>query len=111
MARTAAATGLVTLALVAQRLRGGGIHLQAAWTAELGRGGPVSSIGAPVSEPAGPGMVVVKIPVTFEHGELTVIVSVHDAGWITGIQLAPASAAQPTGPRWSSCSATAWAAP
>lgn len=73
--------------------------LQAAWAAELGRRGPVTSVGAPVSEPAGPGAgVVVKIPVICERGELTVLVSVADAGWLTGIQLAPASAAGPTGP-------------
>jgi dienelactone hydrolase len=72
--------------------------LQAAWTVELGRHGPVASVGAPTSEPAGPGMAVVKIPVTFERGQLTVVVSVADAGWLTGIQLAPASAAQPTEP-------------
>ncbi|MDQ2883214.1 MAG: DUF3887 domain-containing protein [Actinomycetota bacterium] len=72
--------------------------LQAAWAAEVGRRGPVCAIGTPVSEPAGPGMVVVKMPVTFEHGELTVMVAVDDAGWLAGIQLAPASAAQPVGP-------------
>ena len=72
--------------------------LQAAWAAEIGRHGPVTSIGTPVSEPAGPGGVLVRIPVTFERGELTVIVSATDSGWLTGIQLAPATAAQPTAP-------------
>jgi uncharacterized protein len=72
--------------------------LQAAWAAEIGRRGPVTSVGTPVSEPAGPGGVLVKIPVTFERGELTVIVSVADAGWLTGIQLAAASAAEPARP-------------
>jgi hypothetical protein len=69
--------------------------LQVGWVAELGRLGPVSCVGAPVSELAGPGQVVVKIPLTCERGELTVAVSVGDAGWLTGLQLAPASAAQP----------------
>lgn len=72
--------------------------LQAAWAAELGRKGPVSSVGTPVSEPAGAGAVVVKIPVTCERGALTVMVSVHEGGWLTGIQLAPPSAAEPTAP-------------
>jgi uncharacterized protein len=74
--------------------------LQAAWEAELSRRGPVISIGTPVSEPAGPvaGMVVVRIPVTCQRGELTVLVSVGDGGWLAGIQLAPASAAEPTRP-------------
>lgn len=42
--------------------------LQAAWEAELARQGPVSFVGAPVSEPAGPGGAVVKIPVTCQRG-------------------------------------------
>jgi dienelactone hydrolase len=72
--------------------------LQAAWAAELGRHGPVASIGTPVIEPAGAGMVAVKVPVAFEHGELTLVVSADEAGWLTGLQLAPASAAKPTEP-------------
>jgi uncharacterized protein len=72
--------------------------LQAAWAAKLGRQGPVSSVGAPLSEPAGAGVVVVKVPVTCERGALTLVVSVHESGWLTGIQLAPASAAQPIAP-------------
>src|SRR6266542_4361904 len=73
--------------------------LQAGWAAELGRRGPVSSVGAPVIEPAGPGAgVVVKIPVTCERGKLTLVVSVSDEGWLTGVQLAPASAAEPVRP-------------
>jgi dienelactone hydrolase len=72
--------------------------LQAAWAAELGRRGPVSAVGTPVSEPAGAGVVLVKIPVTCERGALTMVVSVHEWGWLTGIELAPAGAAEPTGP-------------
>jgi dienelactone hydrolase len=72
--------------------------LQAAWAAEIGRRGPVTSVGTPVSEPAGPGLTVVRIPVTFERGEMTVIVSVTDDGWLAGIQLAPVSAAEPARP-------------
>ncbi len=72
--------------------------LQAAWEAELARRGPVSSVGAPVTEPAGPGGAMVKIPVTCQRGELTVLVSVSGEGWVTGLQLAPASAAGPARP-------------
>jgi uncharacterized protein len=72
--------------------------LQAAWAAELDRHGRVTSVGAPVSEPAGPGIVAVRIPVTFEHGELAVVMAVTEDGWLTGIQLLPASAAGPTQP-------------
>ena len=69
--------------------------IHAAWAAELGRRGQVASIGAPVSEPAQGGVVVVKVPVRCDHGELTVLISVTEAGQLTGIQLAPASAAEP----------------
>lgn len=114
MANSPVATGLAVLEM-AQAGRFAEIHdmyapplramvpaeaLQAAWEAELGRRGPVTSVGVPVSEPAGPGagVVVVKVPVTCERGALTVLVSVSDAGWLAGLQLAPASAAEPAGP-------------
>jgi uncharacterized protein len=69
--------------------------LRAAWSAEIGRHGRVTSVGAPVSEPTGVGAVEVKIPVTFARGELAVVMAVTEDGWLTGIQLLPASAAQP----------------
>ncbi len=72
--------------------------LEAAWSAGMAKSGPVASVGVPVSEPAGPGGVVIKIPVTCEHGEFALVVSVSDEGWIYGLQLAPASAVQPTKP-------------
>jgi uncharacterized protein len=72
--------------------------LEAAWAAELGRLGQVVSAGEPAAEPGSAGTADVKIPVTFEHGELTLVVSVTGAGWLTGIQLLPASAAQPAQP-------------
>jgi len=72
--------------------------LQAAWTAEIAQRGPVTAVGEPVSEPAGPGGVLVKIPVSFERGEVTVVISLAEGGWLTGIQLAPASAAEPAAP-------------
>jgi dienelactone hydrolase len=72
--------------------------LKVAWTTELGRHGPVASVGVPVSEPAHAGVIVVKVPVTCARGELTLVVSVDEAGMLAGLQLAPASAAQPAGP-------------
>ena len=66
--------------------------LQMAWAAELDRRGRVTSIGSPVAEPAGPGMVVVKVPVTGERGDLTVVVSVHESGFLTGIRTGATSA-------------------
>jgi len=72
--------------------------LQAAWDAELARNGAVASAGPPVSEAAGPGTAVVRIPVTYERGTLTLVVSVSGGRWLTGLQLAPASAAEPVAP-------------
>jgi dienelactone hydrolase len=72
--------------------------LQAAWTAEVDRHGPLTSVGAAVSDPAGPGGTLVKIPVGFQRAEMTVVVSVDDTGWLTGIQLASAEAARPAEP-------------
>jgi dienelactone hydrolase len=74
--------------------------LRAAWEAELARSGQVASVGVAVTEPAGPGGgVLVKVPVTFERGALTVAVGVAgEEDWITGIQLLPASAAEPVLP-------------
>ena len=40
--------------------------------------GPVAAVGAPVSEPAGNGLVRVSIPVVGERGGLTVVVSVDE---------------------------------
>jgi uncharacterized protein len=72
--------------------------LQAAWVAELSRRGPIRAVGAPVSEPARHGSAVVKIPVTCEREDFTLLVSVTEAGWLGGLQIAPASAAQPAAP-------------
>jgi uncharacterized protein len=73
--------------------------LRAAWEGELAKHGPVASVGTPVIEPAGPGAALVKVPVRFEHGALTVAVGLAgEQGWITGIQLLPPSAAEPQAP-------------
>lgn len=72
--------------------------LQAAWDAEIGRQGAVTSVGEPVAEPGRAGVVVVKVPVTCERGGLTVVVSVSEAAVLAGLQLAPLAAAAPTPP-------------
>lgn len=43
-------------------------------------------------------VTAVKVPVDFEHGALTVVVSAAASGDLTGIQLAPAAAAEPIAP-------------
>jgi dienelactone hydrolase len=73
--------------------------LRAAWQAATATTGPVSALGPPVTETPGPGTVLVKVPVTFERGTATVAVGLTaEDGWITGIQLLPASAAEPAAP-------------
>ena len=73
--------------------------LQAAWESEIVKNGPVSSVGTPVTEAAEHGTVTVKVPVDFARGPLTVVVALAgEQQWITGIQILPASAAEPTTP-------------
>ena len=54
--------------------------LQAAWAAEISRASAVTGAGTPVSEQAGPGVTMVKIPVTTEHGAFTLLATVSDQG-------------------------------
>jgi hypothetical protein len=72
--------------------------LQAGWDSEVGKLGAITAVGTPVTEPAGPGLTAVKIPVTGENGALTVIVAVTADCWLAGVQLAAASAAGPAEP-------------
>jgi dienelactone hydrolase len=68
--------------------------LEGAWDAAEAAHGPVVSVGVARCDPASPG-VVVKVPVIFERGELTLAVSVTASGELTGLQLAPVSNSQP----------------
>jgi dienelactone hydrolase len=72
--------------------------LEAAWSAELERLGPLTAVGVPLREPAGAGAIVVKVPVTCERGALVVVLSLTAAGMLGGIQLAPPAAAEPIAP-------------
>jgi len=76
--------------------------LRAAWDAEVAKNGQVSALGTPLTEAAGPGTVLVKVPVTFERATATLTVGLAgeegEGPWITGIQLLPASAAAPVTP-------------
>jgi dienelactone hydrolase len=67
--------------------------IRAAWEAEIGRHGAVRSVGPPVSEDA-----LVRVPVTFERGAVTILISIADHTWLTALQVAPADAAQPMRP-------------
>ncbi|MGN9845873.1 serine aminopeptidase domain-containing protein [Nonomuraea sp. H19] len=66
--------------------------LQVAWVAEMGKRGPVSAVGEPVSEQAGAGLVRVSVPVTCERGALTVVVAVDHDGMLHDLLLAAAAA-------------------
>jgi uncharacterized protein len=65
--------------------------LQIGWAGEISGAGPVSAVGEPTSEPAKAGLVRVSVPVTCEHGGLTVVMSVDDAGMLHGLRLAPSA--------------------
>ncbi|MFI7635019.1 alpha/beta hydrolase family protein [Nonomuraea sp. NPDC049400] len=76
--------------------------LRAAWAAETGGKGPVSAVGEPVSEPIQAGLVRVSVPVTCEHGGLTVVMAVDDAGLLNGLRFAPADLAEWAPPSYAS---------
>jgi dienelactone hydrolase len=86
-------------ALFAPRLRAAvsAETLRIGWTQEMARIGPVSAVGEPASEPAREpglaGLVRVRVPVTGERGELTVVMSVDETGQMHGLRLAAAAAA------------------
>ncbi|MGC0421898.1 alpha/beta fold hydrolase [Embleya sp. AB8] len=72
--------------------------LRAAWATETGTKGPILEIGRPTTEPHGPNLVRVSVPVTCEHGGLTVVMSVDDTGMLHGLRLAPPATASWTPP-------------
>jgi dienelactone hydrolase len=72
--------------------------LQAAWDAEVAQLGPVVTVGNPSGEPAGADVFVVKVPVRFERGELTLTVSMTATGELAGLQLMPADVSHPSIP-------------
>ncbi|MEW1844870.1 alpha/beta fold hydrolase [Nonomuraea angiospora] len=73
--------------------------LQVAWESQLSRIGAISAVGTPISEPPPESsvtasgkaeLVKVSVPVTYERGGLTVVMSVDETGLLQGLQLAPA---------------------
>ena len=71
---------------------------QAAWSTVVDTHGPLVATGAPIAEPGPQEMTVVKILLTFERGAQALIVTVDPTGALAGLQLAPASAAEPVEP-------------
>jgi uncharacterized protein len=72
--------------------------LRSAWAARTGPLGEVVSVGAPVSEPATPGVVRVRLPVIAQHGAFTLIAQVADDGWLAGLEIAAAAEAEAVQP-------------
>jgi hypothetical protein len=72
--------------------------LKAAWDAEVAQLGPVVSVGHPSSQPKDAHIVVVTVPVRFERGDLTLVVSVIASGELAGLQLVAADASKPPVP-------------
>jgi dienelactone hydrolase len=72
--------------------------LRAAWGAELEKHGPVRAVGTPVADPPASGGVLVRVPVTFERGRASLLVTVTGTGWVTGVQPAGSDAARPLEP-------------
>jgi dienelactone hydrolase len=72
--------------------------LRAVWSTEMQRRGALTDVGTPVAERVQPDGALVTIPVTFERGAATVLVSVTDAGWVAGIQFGPPGTAEPAQP-------------
>jgi len=73
--------------------------LRAEWEGELAQHGPLTGVGTPLTEPAGPGVTTAKIPLTFEGAEQVVAIGLAgEENWIIGIQFLPAGAAEPAAP-------------
>jgi hypothetical protein len=69
--------------------------LRAAWSAEVERLGPLTTIGTPVAERAVGDARAVRVPLIFERGALTLVLSLIEGSGLTGLQLAPAADAEP----------------
>ncbi|MEV4225036.1 alpha/beta hydrolase [Nonomuraea sp. NPDC049725] len=61
--------------------------VRAAWTGAIAERGPVTGIGEPATEQAGPGPARVSVPVTGEGGGLAVVVAVDADGLLHDLRL------------------------
>lgn len=67
--------------------------LRVGWEGQLAKVGAIVSVGDPVCEPAGAGLVRASVPVTCARGGLTVVLSVDDDGSLHDLVLRPPAAA------------------
>lgn len=72
--------------------------LREPWQELISTYGPVTQVGTPSGEAAGPNNTVVRILVTCERGAFGVLMAVDDAGGLQGLQFAPPEAAEPVAP-------------
>jgi dienelactone hydrolase len=70
--------------------------LKIGWSGELDRLGPITLVGEPKSDPIQLSVTVVRVPVTCERGGVVVVVSVHESGYLSGVQLVAAGTTTPT---------------
>lgn len=68
-----------------------GAVLATAWNAQVGEHGPVTALGEPVAEPAGPGLTRVQVPVVCARGGFLVVLSVGSTGTVAGLRFASAA--------------------
>ncbi|GAA4555488.1 alpha/beta hydrolase [Planotetraspora kaengkrachanensis] len=64
--------------------------VRVAWEAQLSTMGSITAVGAPITEPPKGGPVRISLPLTYERGGLTLVMSVDADGLLQGLQLAPA---------------------
>ena len=72
--------------------------LRGPWQELLTTQGPITLVGTPLSESAGPNNTIVKIPVTCERGAFALLMAIDQAGSLQGLQFAPPEAAEPVHP-------------
>lgn len=68
------------------------------WQELISTQGPITVVGAPLSESAGPNNTIVKILVTCERGAFAVLMAIDRSGGLQGLQFAPPEAAEPVRP-------------
>jgi len=79
-------------ALFAPRLRAvvSADTVRTGWAAEAARLGEVTGLGIARTEPIADGLTRLSVPVTFQRGELTIVIATAGDGLLHGLRLAPA---------------------